>query len=214
MTDARMYAPAAQRNRDAILQVLRGLMTPCAFVLEIASGSGEHAAHFAAALPDCRFQPSDPDPERRASIDAWAAASGLANVLPALSLDAMAHDWPIPISSPAASSSGADAVLCLNMIHIAPWAAALGLVRHAARVLRPEGALLLYGPFRRGGAHTAPSNAAFDRDLRERNPDWGIRDVEAVAEVAADAGFSAPDIVEMPANNLSLAFRKAPAARA
>ena len=204
MTDARMFAPAAQRNRDAILQVLRGLLTPCAFVLEIASGSGEHAAQFAAALPDCIFQPSDPDPERRASIDAWAAESRLANMLPALALDAVTDDWPVPL--PAA---GVDAVVCLNMIHIAPWAAAEGLVQHAARVLRPGGSLLLYGPFQRNGAHTAPSNAAFDRDLRERNPDWGIRDLEAVAELAAGAGFAASDIVEMPANNLSLVFRKA-----
>ena len=206
MNDARMFAPAAQRNRDAILQVLRGLLAPGAFVLEIASGSGEHAAHFAAALPDCTFQPSDPDPVRRASIDAWAAASGLANMLPALALDAVADDWAATVAMPAA-----NAVLCLNMIHIAPWAAAVGLVRNAARTMRHGGTLFLYGPFKRGGAHTAPSNAAFDRDLRERNPDWGIREQEAVAALAAGAGFAMPEIVEMPANNLSLLFRRGPA---
>ncbi len=214
MNDARMFAPAAQRNRDAILQVLRGLLAPDAFVLEIASGSGEHAAHFAAALPDCIFQPSDPDPARRASIDAWAAASGLANMLPALALDALADDWAaddwaVPLAMPAA-----DAVLCLNMIHIAPWAAAVGLVRNAARTLRHGGTLFLYGPFKRGDAHTAPSNAAFDRDLRERNPGWGIRELEAVTALAAGAGFAMPEIVEMPANNLSLLFRKGPATQA
>ena len=219
MNDARLFAPAAQRNRDAILRVLRDLLAPHAFVLEIASGSGEHAAHFAAALPGCVFQPSDPDPVRRASIDAWAAESGLVNLLPTLALDAAADTWtvPMPAASVPASSIpplGADMVLCLNMIHIAPWEAALGLVRNAARALRPGGILFLYGPFRRGGAHTAPSNEAFDRDLRARNPEWCLRDLETVAQVAARAGFERPDIVEMPANNLSVRFRyRGPAGR-
>ncbi len=198
MIDARMHAPATLRNRDAILAVLRPRLAPGSLVLEVASGSGEHAAHFAAALPGVAFQPSDPDPGCRASIDAWASASRLANIRPALALDAAAPAWPV---------AAADAVLCMNMIHIAPWAAALGLLRHAARVLKPGGLLFLYGPFRRGGAHTAPSNAEFDLDLRGRNPEWGIRDLEAVAAEAATAGFAAPEVVAMPANNLSVLFR-------
>ncbi len=200
MTDPRRHAPAALRNRDAILAVLRPLLPPCGRVLEIASGSGEHIVHFAAALPALLFQPSDPDPERRASIDAWAADAGLENIRPALALDAMAAAWP---------AITADAVLCLNMIHIAPWAAARGLIRHAARALQPGGLLFLYGPFRRAGAHTASSNAAFDLDLRGRDPQWGIRDLEAVAAEAKTAGFGVPEIVPMPANNLSIIFRVA-----
>lgn len=199
MTDRRQFAPAAARNRDAILAVLRRHLPPCGQVLEIASGSGEHAVHFAAALPGCVFQPSDPGAERRASIDAWVAAAGLANIRPALALDATDADWPV---------TAADAVLCSNMIHIAPWAAARGLVRNGARVLEPGGVLFLYGPFKRGGAHTAPGNAAFDQDLRGRNPEWGIRDLEAVAAEAASLGFAAPETVEMPANNLSVIFQR------
>lgn len=199
MTDARIEAPAAQRNRDPILAVLRRVLPPSGLVLEVASGSGEHAAHFAAALPGLDFQPTDPDPSRRASIDAWAAATGLANIRAALALDAASLAWPV---------ERAAAVLCCNMIHIAPWAAATGLVAGAARALGQGGVLVLYGPFRRNGRHTAPSNAAFDASLRERNPDWGIRDLEAVAALAAAAGFGPPDIVEMPANNLCLILRK------
>ena len=199
MNDARMYAPATLRNRDAILAVLRSHLAPKGFVLEIASGSGEHVVHFAAALPCVMFQPSDPDADRRASIDAWAAGSGLANIRPALALDAAAA-WPM---------LQAAAVLCMNMIHIAPWTAARGLIRNAARVMGPDGMLFLYGPFRRGGTHTAPSNVAFDRQLREQNPEWGIRDLEAVAAEAAACGFGSPETVAMPANNLSVIFRLA-----
>lgn len=200
MTDARREAPAVARNRDAILDALRGILPPRGLVLEIASGSGEHALHFAAALPALTFQPSDPDAEARASIDAWCA--GVANIRPALALNAAAPDWPV---------DRADAVLCINMIHIAPWAACEGLMRGAARVLPPEAPLVLYGPFRRGGAHTAPSNAAFDDSLRSRDPAWGVRDLEAVAAEAAAAGFGPPAITPMPANNLTLAFRRASA---
>ena len=197
MNDARMHAPATLRNREAILAVLRSHLAPVGFVLEIASGSGEHVVHFAAALPSVVFQPSDPDADRRASIDAWAAASGLANIRPALALDAAAA-WPV---------LQAAAVLCMNMIHIAPWTAARGLIRNAARVMGPDGMLFLYGPFRRGGTHTAPSNVAFDQELRGRNPEWGIRDLEAVAAEAAACGFGSPETVAMPANNLSVVFR-------
>ena len=193
-------APAAARNRQPILDVLRPRLPYRGLVLEVASGSGEHALHFAAALPGLVFQPSDPDPEARASIDAWVADSGLANLRPALALDASAPGWPV---------SAADAVVCCNMIHISPWSSAVGLVAGAARVLPPGGLLYLYGPYRRGGRHTAPSNEAFDIDLKRRNPAWGVRDLEAVAGLAADAGFGRSEVVEMPANNLSVAFRKA-----
>ena len=198
MTDARLQSAAAQRNRDAILVVLRDRLAPEGRLLEIASGTGEHVAHFAAAMPGWVFQPSDPEPERQVSIDAWSAAVSLGNVLPALALDATASAWPV---------SGMDAVLCINMIHIAPWAAARGLFRNAARTLVPGGKLFLYGPFKRDGAHTAPSNAEFDLDLRGRNAEWGIRDLEMVAAEAEAAGFGAPAVVAMPVNNLTLAFR-------
>lgn len=194
--DARLSSPSVERNRDPILAALRPLLPPAGMVLEVASGSGEHIAHFAAAMPGLEFQPSDPSPEARASIDAW--CGGLPNVRPALDLDASRPDWP-PLR--------ADAVLCVNMIHIAPWAAAQGLVEGAARVLPAGGLLALYGPFLRNGTHTAPSNAAFDADLRARNPAWGVRGLEEVAALATAAGFGPPDITAMPANNLLVAFR-------
>ena len=189
-------APAAARNRGPILEVLRRHLPAKGLVLEIASGSGEHAVHFAEGLPDLVFQPSDPDPEARASIDDW--ASGLDNVRPALVLDATSPNWPI---------ERADAVVCVNMIHIAPWEAAVGLIAGAARLLPPKGVLYLYGPYRRDGWPTAPSNEAFDRELRQRNPAWGVRDLEAVTALAGAQGFTAPEVVEMPANNLSVVFR-------
>jgi hypothetical protein len=196
----RLHAPATARNRQPILDVLRRHLPDEGLVLEVASGSGEHVMHFAAALPHLVFQPSDPDSEARASIDDWARDSGLANVRPAVALDAQQAAWPV---------AQADAVLCSNMIHIAPWAAATGLIAGAGRLLSADGLLYLYGPYRRGGRHTAPSNDAFDRDLRRRNPAWGVRDLEDVATCAHKEGFGAPEIVEMPANNLSLVFRRA-----
>jgi SAM-dependent methyltransferase len=200
MRDARRHAPAAARNRDAILGVLQRYLPPSGSVLEIASGSGEHVVHFARASdPGLEFQPSDPDPTARASIDAWVAAVGVTNVRPAIALDATAEAWPV---------QHADAVLCINMIHIAPWAAAVGLVRGAARVLPPGGLLYLYGPFRLNGRHTAPSNERFDQDLRRQDPEWGVRDVEAVAALANAAGFGPPVVEAMPANNLSIIFRR------
>jgi SAM-dependent methyltransferase len=197
--DPRLRAPAAQRNREPILAVLCRHLPAEGVVLEVASGSGEHIVHFAAALPHLTFQPSDPDPAARASIDAWVAACALPNVRAAADLDAAAEPWPV---------ARADAVLCANMVHIAPWRAAEGLIAGAARTLPPGGILYLYGPYRRGGRHTAPSNAVFDADLRAHNPEWGIRDLEQVAEAAAEAGFSAPVVEPMPASNLSLIFRR------
>ncbi|WP_431283092.1 DUF938 domain-containing protein [Humitalea sp. 24SJ18S-53] len=196
--DLRRFAPAAARNREAILEVLRRHLPPRGLVLEIASGSGEHALHFAQNLgPGIVFQPTDAEADARASIDAWAASAP--NVREALALDASAQPWPV---------AAADAVVCINMIHIAPWAATLGLMKGAASVLEAGAPLILYGPFRRDGAHTAPSNAAFDQDLRDRNPAWGVRDLEAVAAVAAENGFGPPAVEPMPANNLSVIFRR------
>jgi SAM-dependent methyltransferase len=199
--DARQYAPSVARNRDPIWSVLQRELPREGLVLEIASGSGEHAVHFAQKTgPGVVFQPSDADVMCRSSIDAWVGASGLANIRPALALDVTQQTWPI---------AKADVVLCFNMIHIAPWEAAVGLVRGAGGVLPPEGLLFLYGPFKRGGQHTAASNEAFDREfLKARNPAWGVRDLEAVAELAETAGFATPQIVEMPANNLSVLFRR------
>jgi SAM-dependent methyltransferase len=197
--DARRYAPSAIRNRDPILDVLRQHLPRRGLVLEVASGSGEHVTHFAkeSASSKVNFQPSDPDAGARDSIDAWAAALGLKNVLPAIALDAASEVWPV---------ARADVVVCINMIHIAPWAAVEGLMRGAASVLPGGGILFLYGPFRREGRHTAASNDAFDRDLRRRDSSWGVRDLEAVAALAKDRGFSEPSVTEMPANNLSLSF--------
>ena len=200
INDARRFAPATARNREAILDVLRRVLPSAGLVLEIASGSGEHIAHFAANIKaPVEFQPSDVDPAARDSIDAWARHLRLTNVRPAINLDAAAAEWPI---------DRADAVLSINMIHIAPWSATIGLMRGAARLLPPNGLLYLYGPFRREGRHTATSNEAFDQGLRAQNPEWGVRDIEEVAAQAATVGFSPPEIEEMPANNLSLIFRR------
>lgn len=196
--DSRLQAPAVGRNRDAILAVLRQVLPPSGMVLEVASGSGEHAVHFATALPALTFQPSDPAADALASIAAWARESGLGNVLPPQQLDAGAPQWPIET---------ADAILCINMIHIAPWAAAEGLFRQAGRLLKTGAPLYLYGPYRRPGRPLEPSNAAFDESLRRRDPEWGLRDLEAVVALAAANGFGPPEVVEMPANNLSVIFR-------
>ncbi|UPG71932.1 class I SAM-dependent methyltransferase [Roseomonas gilardii subsp. gilardii] len=200
LEDPRRHAPAAERNRDPILAVLRRHLPAEGLVLEVASGTGQHAVHFAAALPGLVFQPSDPDSSARASIDAWAAASGLPNLRPALDLDAGAEDWPA--LSPVA-------VLCINMIHISPWAATRGLLAGSARVLPAGGVLLLYGPYRRDDVETAPSNEEFDRSLRRRNPAWGLRRLEDVTAEAARHGFRRQEVVEMPANNLCVVFRHA-----
>ena len=193
--DAKRSSHSVARNRDAILVELRALLPIAGRVLEVASGSGEHAAHFAAALPNLEFQPSDPNPEARASIDAW--CNGLPNVRPALDLDAALPVWP---------ALQADVVLCVNMIHIAPWAAAQGLVAGAGRVLPTGGLLVLYGPFLRNDVPTAPSNAAFDAGLRARDPAWGVRRLEDVARLAKATGFGPPAITAMPANNLLVRF--------
>ena len=199
LEDARLFAPAVARNRAPILAVLERVLPGQGLVLEVASGSGEHAAHFARAMPRLRWQPSDPDPRARASIAAFCAEAGLPNLLPPLALDAAAARWPI---------EAADAVLCINMIHIAPWSAARGLMAGAARLLSPEAVLFLYGPYKEAGRHTAASNDAFDADLRARDSRWGVRDLEEVAALARRHGFAHEESVVMPANNLSLVFRR------
>jgi SAM-dependent methyltransferase len=197
MSDARRYAGATQRNRVPILDVLRRVLPAQALVLEIASGTGEHAQFFAQSLPAVRWQPSDVDPAALASIATWCAEQ--ANVQPPLALDVTDATWPV---------ERADAVVCINMIHITPWPTCDGLMRGASRVLRPGGVLYLYGPYQVGGAHTAPSNAAFDERLRGENPAWGVRDLEAVVASAEAHGLRLAEQVAMPANNFSLVFRR------
>lgn len=199
MTDRRLEYPATLRNRDAILDVLRGVLPASGLVLEIASGSGEHVVHFARAFPGLTFQPSDPEDAALQSIAAWTQDSGLSNVRMPVMLDASSDRWPL---------AAANAILCINMIHISPWQATEGLIRGAARLLHTGAPLYLYGPYRRADVVTTPSNEAFDASLKSRNPEWGLRDLEAVAELARTEGFSGPSITEMPANNLSVVFRK------
>lgn len=199
----RLFFPATERNREPILAVLRRVLPATGTVLEVASGSGEHAAYFAAALPALTWQPSDPDPAHRESIAAWTAHERLGNVLPPLPLDALVRPW-----AQHAPAESHDALYCANMIHIAPWDAALGLLAEGARLLRPGGVFVLYGPFQRGGVHTAPSNADFDASLRSRNPAWGVRDLDDVARVAAAEGLTLHEIISMPANNLTVVLHR------
>ncbi len=199
--DPRLFAPATQRNRVPILEVLSRVLPGEGLVLEVASGSGEHAAWFAQHLRPLVWQPSDPDPVMCRSIAAHGAQ--VQSLKAPLDLDATRQSWPI---------SRADAVVCINMIHIAPWAAAKGLMAGAGRILPPGGVLVLYGPFKRDGADTAPSNAAFDQSLRAQDPAWGVRDLEDVSALAAAQGLGLQKVVEMPANNLTVVFaRTAPA---
>jgi len=199
MSDARRFAPATQRNREPILAVLRRVLPAEGVLLEVASGTGEHAAFFAAALPRLIIQPSDAEAQNLASIAAWRDHAGLANLRAPLALDATAESWPV---------ERADAVLCVNMIHIAPWEACVGLVAGAARLLLPGNPLVLYGPFRRGGRHTSPSNEAFDASLRAEDPAWGVRDVDEVDVVAAAAGLQQSELIDMPSNNLCVVLRR------
>ncbi len=199
MTDHRLQYPATQRNRDVIVDVLRDILPTTGLVLEIASGSGEHVVHFANALPALTFQPSDPEAGALRSIAAWIDNSGATNIRPPLLLDASAESWPV---------TAADAILCINMIHISPWRATEGLMRGASRILKSGAPLYLYGPYRQTGIVTAPSNEAFDESLKSRNGEWGLRELDAVANLARSAGFSGPRVIEMPANNLSVVFRR------
>ena len=205
MNDLRRFAPATTRNREPILEVLRRFVAPGANVLEIASGTGEHAIYLAPRLQVASWQPTDPDAESRRSIDAWREHARAERVLPALDLDVTFQPWPSLPTAP-------DVVSCVNMIHISPWSACEALFEGASALLAPGKLLYLYGPYRRGGAHTAPSNEAFDVSLKSRNPEWGVRDLEEVEKVAARHGFSLRETAEMPANNLSVIFERRDAA--
>jgi hypothetical protein len=196
-TDVKRHAPATERNRDVIAETLARVLPAEGLVLEVASGTGEHAVHFARCFPGLIWQPSDPDPIAIASINAWRADTKLVNVRPAMQLDASA-DWPI---------SHADAVICINMTHISPWAATLGLLRNAARVMPPSAVLFIYGPYNQHGVPLADSNAAFDMSLRQQNPEWGLRYVDDIVEEADKIGLRLDQVIAMPANNLSLIFR-------
>ena len=197
--DARLFAPATQRNRQVILAQLSRALPGEGTVLEIASGTGENAVWFAQHLRPLRWQPSDADPAMRQSIAAHAAGADCATLLPPLVLDVTGETWPI---------ERAEAAVCINLLHIAPWRAAEGLFRGCAKILPPDGVLFLYGPYKRGGRHTAPSNAVFDDSLRARDPEWGVRDLDAVIALAESEGFALREVVEMPANNLSVVFAR------
>ncbi len=204
MTDpppsAARASPSTARNSAPILEVLKTCLPSTSFVLEIAAGAGEHAVHNAAALPGLTWQPTDFEVDSLSSIEAWRSHAGLPNVLPALRLDAAdPESWPV---------QHADAIVNINMIHISPWAATEGLMTGAGRILPPGGVMFLYGPFIEAGVETAPSNAAFDMDLRRRIPEWGLRDLAAVVDLAGRSGLELSGRIAMPANNLALVFRR------
>ena len=196
------HAPATTRNRDFILAVLDRHLSPTARVLEVASGSGEHAAYFCGQRPGWQWQPSDPDPSARASIDAYRAESALPGLRQARELN-VESSW---------SHSPVDAVVCINMIHISPWSATLGLIAGAARCLATGGVLITYGPYRFGGRLAAPSNERFDASLRERNPDWGIRDEGEISRAAASVNLERLECAPLPSNNHALVYGKGEAA--
>lgn len=200
--DQRMFSPSVARNSASILAVLRRVLPVRGLVLEIGCGTGEHAVHFAGAMPELRWQPSDPDSRSRASTVGWIEFSGLSNVLPPLDVDVCATAWREDLSK------RFDAIVSLNMVHIAPWAASLGLLAGAGALLGPGGVLFLYGPFLRDGVHNAPSNAAFDAALKEQDPAWGVRDIADLERVGNASGLNLRETIEMPTNNTSLVFVK------
>ncbi len=193
------HAPATLRNRDAIVAVLQDVLPDTGTVLEIASGTGEHAVYFGEKFPDMTWQPSDPDPEACRSIAAWTKRAGVSNVLPPLQLDALAPAWDIdkPV-----------AILCINMVHIAPWEASIGLFDKATKLLEWGSTFFLYGPYFQGDAPTAQGNRDFDHSLKSRDLRWGIREVDDMDALAQKNGFTRTDLIEMPANNLSLLYRR------
>ena len=197
--DGKWSIPAAERNKDPILGVLARVLPSRGLVLEVASGTGQHVMHFAEALSGLTWQPSDPDAELRESIALRVREEQRANVKNTIDLDVTKLPWPLQT---------ADAVVAINMIHVAPWSATLALFEGAKALLSTEQVLFFYGPYRRFGHHTSESNAQFDLDLRAHNPEWGLRDLEAVSDVAAGAGFVLAETVEMPANNFSLVFKR------
>jgi Protein of unknown function (DUF938) len=197
--DSPRISPSVARNSEPILAVLRRVLPERGTVLEIASGTGEHAVQFASALPGLLWQPSDRDPDALRSIAAHRDLAGPRNLLPPIALDAAASSWPV---------DEVEAVVAINMVHIAPWAATVGLMAGAGRTLPGGGVMYLYGAYKENGAHTAPSNAAFDASLRARDPEWGVRDVGAVTELARKQELELIERIPMPANNLSLVFRR------
>lgn len=198
--DARQQSPSTARNREPILDVLRSTLPPAARVLELASGTGEHAVFFAGAMPGWSWQPSDPDAAACASIEAWRREAALPNLLAPIEIDARAPEWGV--------AGPFDAIVAINMIHISPWEATLGLMAGAASLLAPGGVLYTYGAYKRGGAHTAPSNEAFEQWLKGRDPAFGVRDLEAVEAAANAQGLKLRDVIAMPANNFSLVFER------
>jgi SAM-dependent methyltransferase len=200
--ELRLLSPSAARNRDPIREIFVAHMPRAGIIVEIGSGTGEHAAYIASALPDVQWLPSDPDAGSRASIDAWTHFLALRNISRARALDATQGDWTQGLPP-------ADGVVSINMIHIAPFAAATGLIRGAGALLKPGGRLFLYGPFMRDGAHTAPSNEAFDASLKARDQAWGVRDLDReITPLAAAAGLALRAVFAMPANNFSVIFEK------
>jgi SAM-dependent methyltransferase len=202
MDDAKQYSPSAERNLEPIKTVIRETFPRKGRVLEIASGSGQHVVALAGVLPDVVWQPSDSDSASRRSIVAWTVESGSANVKPPLTIDVTGAEWEGTLEGLF------DGIVCINMLHISPWAAGQGLMRGAGALLAPAGLLYLYGPYRRGGGHTAPSNAQFDASLRLRNPQWGVRNLEDVELEARANGLDLEKVIEMPNNNLSVVFRR------
>ena len=197
--DGKWFIDSAERNKGPILDVLARVLPRRGVVLEIASGTGQHVVHFAKALPGLTWQPSDPDRELLESIALRVGEEQLANVNPPIELDVTRLPWPLQTT---------DAVVCINMIHVAPWSATLALLEGTKALLPAEHVLFLYGPYRRFGQHTSKSNEQLDSDLRAQDPEWGLRDLEAVSEAAASSGFLLTEIVEMPANNFSLIFKR------
>jgi hypothetical protein len=192
--------PAPERNKGPILEVLARVLPASGTLLEIAAGTGQHAVHFARHLPNLRYLPTDMDPENLASIREWRSEAGLSNLMEPRELDVISADWGVP---------RVDAVFNANMLHITPWACAIGLFAGLKRHVGDAATVVLYGPYRILGEHTAPSNASFDEDLRTRNPEWGVRDLEAVVELAQAAGLRLDERVAMPANNQTLVFTRA-----
>jgi len=199
LPDGRLVVSSAERNRGPILKVLERVLPRTGLVLEVASGTGQHVVHFAQALEWLSWQPTDMDAACRRSITAWLATAEFANVRQPLDLDVRELPWRVPTL---------DAIVCLNLIHIAPWSVATALFTGAGLALRENGLLYLYGPYSVQGRHTAPSNAAFDSALCAENPEWGLRDLKEVESLAKDKGFDLAETIEMPANNLSVLFRK------
>ena len=196
---AKGFAPAAERNRQPILDVLRRVLPPAGLVLEVASGTGQHAFFFSEQLRTLQWQPSDPSPEALLSIGAWVEEAGRGNLLHPIELDVRWREWPV---------DRADALLCINMIHISPWETTEALFGGARKLLKARSPLITYGPYRLHGKHTAPSNAAFDENLRARNARWGVRDIDDLTALGGRTGFTLEERVDMPANNMTLVWKR------